>query len=137
MIFNKINDIITIENEKGVKKRMSNKQEFIEFIEMVVENYGKEMPEGAKRYFDAMKSTPEKEKPIFTDGGKQILKYLQENHSDGGSVMAKAIAEGMGVSSRSVSGAIRKLVNDGFVEKVSTDPVLYSITTKGIEVTID
>ena len=43
----------------------------------------------------------------------------------------------MGVSSRSVSGAIRKLVNDGFVEKVSTDPVLYSITTKGIEVTID
>ena len=51
--------------------------------------------------------------------------------------MAKAIAEGMGVSSRSVSGAIRKLVNDGFVEKVSTDPVLYSITAKGIEVTID
>ena len=60
---------------------MSNKQEFIEFIEMVVENYGKEMPEGAKKYFDAMKSTPEKEKPMFTDGGKQILKYLQENHS--------------------------------------------------------
>ena len=112
---------------------MSNKQEFIQFVEKFVTD----MPEGAQRYFEAMKSVPEKEKPIFTDGGKQILKYLQENHSDGESVMAKAIAEGMGVSSRSVSGAIRKLVNDGFVEKVSTDPVLYSITAKGIEVTID
>ena len=112
---------------------MSNKQEFIQFVEKFVTD----MPEGAQRYFEAMKSVPEKEKPIFTDGGKQILKYLQENHSDGESVMAKAIAEGMGVNSRSVSGAIRKLVNDGFVEKVSTDPVLYSITTKGIEVTID
>ena len=112
---------------------MSNKQEFIQFVEKFVTD----MPEGAQRYFEAMKSVPEKEKPIFTDGGKQILKYLQENHSDGESVMAKAIAEGMGVSSRSVSGAIRKLVNDGFVEKVSADPVLYSITTKGIEVTID
>ena len=112
---------------------MSNKQEFIQFVEKFVTD----MPEGAQKYFEAMKSTPEKEKPMFTDGGKQILKYLQENHSDGESVMAKAIAEGMGVSSRSVSGAIRKLVNDGFVEKVSTDPVLYSITTKGIEVTID
>lgn len=112
---------------------MSNKQEFIQFVEKFVTD----MPEGAQKYFEAMKSVPEKEKPMFTDGGKQILKYLQENYSDGESVMTKAIAEGMGVSSRSVSGAIRKLVNDGFVEKVSTDPVLYSITTKGIEVTID
>ena len=112
---------------------MSNKQEFIQFVEKFVTD----MPEGAQKYFEAMKSVPEKEKPIFTDGGKQILKYLQENCSDGESVTAKAIAEGMGVSSRSVSGAIRKLVNDGFVEKVSTDPVLYSITTKGIETTID
>ena len=112
---------------------MSNKQEFIQFVEKFVTD----MPEGAQKYFEAMKSVPEKEKPIFTDGGKQILKDLQENCSDGESVTAKAIAEGMGVSSRSVSGAIRKLVNDGFVEKVSTDPVLYSITTKGIETTID
>lgn len=116
---------------------MSIKQEFIEFVEMVVENYGKEMPEGAQKYFDAMKSAPEKEKPMFTDGGKQILKYMQENHANGDPVTAKAIAEGMGISSRSVSGAIRKLVTDGFVEKVSADPVLYSITSKGIEVTID
>lgn len=116
---------------------MSNKQEFIQFVEMVVENYGKEMPEGAQRYFDAMKSAPEKEKPMFTDGGKQILKYMQETYTEGENVTAKVIAEGMGISSRSVSGAIRKLVTDGFIEKVSTDPVVYALTSKGVEVVID
>lgn len=116
---------------------MSNKQEFIQFVEMVIENYGKEMPEGAQKYFEAMKSVPEKEKPMFTDGGKQILKYMQENYEEGQNVTAKVIAEGMGISSRSVSGAIRKLVTDGFVEKVGTDPVVYAITNKGINVTID
>ena len=116
---------------------MSNKQEFIEFVEMVVENYGKEMPEGAQKYFNAMKSAPEKEKPLFTDGGKQILMHLKNNFSVGEAVSAKVIAEGLMVSSRSVSGSIRKLVTDGFVEKVSTDPVLYALTDKGNEVTID
>ena len=116
---------------------MSNKQEFIQFVEMVVENYGKEMPEGAQKSFEAMKNVPEKEKPMFTDGGKQILKYLKDNHSVGEALAAKTIAEGMMISSRSVSGSIRKLVTDGFVEKVSTDPVLYALTDKGNEVTID
>ena len=50
---------------------------------------------------------------------------------------AKVMADEMMISSRSVSGAIRKLVTDGFVEKVSTDPVLYALTDKGNEVTID
>ena len=116
---------------------MSIKQEFIEYVDWMLDAGGYDLPEGAQKYFDAMKSAPEKEKPMFTDGGKQILKYMQENHANGDPVTAKAIAEGMGISSRSVSGAIRKLVTDGFVEKVSADPVLYSITSKGIEVTID
>jgi DNA-binding MarR family transcriptional regulator len=112
---------------------MSNKQEFIQFVEQFVAD----MPEGAQKYFDAMKNVPEKEKPMFTDGGKQILKYLKDNHSVGEALAAKTIAEGMMISSRSVSGSIRKLVTDGFVEKVSTDPVLYALSDKGNEVTID
>lgn len=112
---------------------MSNKQEFIQFVEKFVTD----MPEGALKYFEAMKSAPEKEKPMFTDGGKQILKYMQETYTEGENVTAKVIAEGMGISSRSVSGAIRKLVTDGFIEKVSTDPVVYALTSKGVEVTID
>jgi Mn-dependent DtxR family transcriptional regulator len=50
---------------------------------------------------------------------------------------AKDIAEGIFVSSRSVSGAIRKLVTDGFVEKTGQDPIIYSLTTAGKEVTIE
>lgn len=112
---------------------MSNKQEFIEFVE----KYVQEMPEGAQKYFNAMKSVQEKEKPMFTDGGKQILKYMQDNHANGETVTAKHVAEGMGISSRSVSGALRKLVTDGFMEKVGTDPVVYALTNKGVEVVID
>ena len=116
---------------------MSNKQEFIEYVEFVMEKYEQEMSEGAKKYFEAMKSVTEKEKPMFTDNGKLILKNLKDNHSVGEAISAKAMADEMMISSRSVSGAIRKLVTDGFVEKVSTDPVLYALTEKGSEVTID
>lgn len=116
---------------------MSIKQEFIEFVEKVVQEFNVEMPEGAQKYFDAMKSVPEKEKPMFTDGGKQILKYMKDNHVEGETVTAKQVAEGMGISSRSVSGALRKLVTDGFMEKAGTDPVVYALTYKGVEVTID
>jgi predicted transcriptional regulator len=37
----------------------------------------------------------------------------------------------MGLGSRSVSGAMRKLVSDGFCEKIGQDPVVYTITEKG------
>lgn len=116
---------------------MSIKQEFIEFVEKVVQEFNVEMPEGAQKYFDTMKSVPEKEKPMFTDGGKQILKYMKDNHVEGETVTAKRVAEGMGISSRSVSGALRKLVTDGFMEKAGTDPVVYALTYKGVEVIID
>jgi DNA-binding PadR family transcriptional regulator len=32
---------------------------------------------------------------------------------------------------------MRKLVTDGFVEKIGQDPVYYSITEKGKNITID
>jgi predicted transcriptional regulator len=50
---------------------------------------------------------------------------------------AKDIAEGLFISSRAVSGAIRKLVTDGYVEKVGQDPTIYSITDKGKNIKID
>ena len=44
---------------------------------------------------------------------------------------ARDIAEDLFISSRGVSGVLRKLVNDGFVEKMGESPVIYSITEKG------
>jgi predicted transcriptional regulator len=50
---------------------------------------------------------------------------------------ARDIAEGLFISSRGVSGALRKLVNDGFCEKVGQDPVVYALTEKGKNFVID
>ena len=44
---------------------------------------------------------------------------------------AKDIAERMGISSRGVSGAMRKLVSDGFCEKIGENPIVYKLTEKG------
>lgn len=111
---------------------MSNKQEFIQYVETTLSAFN--MSEGAQKYYEVLKSVQEREKPLFTDNGKLILNYLKENTSVGEAIAAKKIAEGLEVSSRTVSGAIRKLVSDEYVEKVSTDPVLYAITDKGANV---
>ena len=47
------------------------------------------------------------------------------------------IAEGVFISSRSVAGSMRKLVNDGYVDKLSGEPAIYSLTNKGKEVKLD
>ena len=75
-----------------------------------------------------------KEKPLLSDNGKLILKFMQTTMEKG---KAKDIAEAMFISSRSVSGAMRKLVTDGFVEKIGEDPIIYCITEKGRNIEID
>ena len=115
---------------------MSKKQEFIKYVEMAIDTYPCEMNEEAKLYWEAFKGQVDEDKPMFTDNGKLILKFLQDNQS---TPMWKArdIAEGLFISSRAVSGAMRKLVTDGFVEKVGQDPVIYSMTEKGKNIDIE
>ena len=109
---------------------MSAKSDFNEFVRDVTELIDiKDWPAGAREYWETL--TTEKEKPEFTDNGKLILKYLQETVSDKPQQKAKDIADGLFITSRRVSGAIRKLVTDGYVEKVSQDPVVYALTEKG------
>lgn len=47
------------------------------------------------------------------------------------SFKAKDIAEGTALPSRKASGAMRKLVNDGYVEKWGNSPVNYALTEQG------
>ena len=93
-----------------------------------------EITDGAKAYLDTLLST-DSDKPEITDNGKVVLKYLQS--APVGAYKAKDIAEELFTSSRAVSGALRKLVTDGFVEKLGSDPVIYSITEKGKNFIID
>lgn len=106
-------------------------KQFIEFFDYLVENckYPVEIPEEVQRVYDSLKSTEVKEKPLFTEAGLEILEYLQNSREE--SLKAKDIAAGMGISSRKVSGAIRKLCTDNFVDKRGQNPVIYSLSEKG------
>ena len=109
------------------------KQEFLNFVETLIE----ENPEKAKElmtdniiaYLNILKDSKD-EKPILTKNGAPLLKFLQE-HQDIKMWKARDIAEGLGRSSRGISGTMRKLVNDGFCESVGKDPVIYTLTEKG------
>lgn len=70
----------------------------------------------------------------LTDNGAKIIKYLQENNKIH---TAKSIAEGMGAKSRSVAGAMRKLIQEGYIEKLGGEPNSYKLTELGNELKID
>ena len=117
---------------------MSKKSEFIDFVNDLIEaSKGAVEPSNdAWAYWIALCGGNDGEKPTFTDNGKLIMKFLQD-HQDTPMWKARDIAEGLFISSRAVSGAMRKLVTDGFVEKVGQDPVIYSITENGKNITIE
>ena len=119
---------------------MSKKQEFVNYIKNVLD-YLEEtkapitpMEKDALLYWNALLETNiDGEKVEFTDNGKAILQFLQNNTS---TEMWKArdIAEGLFKPSRSIAGACRKLVTDGYLEKMGENPAVYTITEKGKKV---
>ena len=114
------------------------KQEFIDFLNALMaaapEVANEKMTDNVKAYIDTLISS-KNDKPEITDSGKIILDYMQK--SDLPMFKAKDIADGLYISSRAVSGSLRKLLTDGFCEKVGTDPVVYTLTEKGKNYKID
>ena len=115
------------------------KQEFLNFINKlmdaspeIVEKY---MTEDVKEYLNFLAENSIDSKPEITDNGKVILAYLQEREVS--MLKARDIAEGLSISSRSISGSMRKLVSDGFVEKIGKDPAVYRITETGKKYNIE
>ena len=117
---------------------MSKKSEFINYVRALRAVASDEVlfPEEAQAYWEALCNGEETEKPMFTDNGKLILQFLKDNQTTP-LWKARDIAEGLFISSRGVSGAMRKLVSDGFVEKVGQDPVVYALTELGKTIVID
>ena len=117
---------------------MNKKIAFLNYIEKLLNTHQltvEDMPEDARLYYEALKAHDEVEKPMFTENGKLVLQYMKDNQQEP-LFKAKVIAEGLFVSSRTVSGAMRKLVTDGYVEKVGQDPVIYKLTEKGQQIEI-
>ena len=118
---------------------MSKKEKFIECVENAL--FSKidlnDLDSDVLDYWNALKGAKDVEKPLFTDNGKLVIEYLKSLPDGAPAMKAKDIAEALFVSSRSVSGAMRKLVTDGFVEKIGDSPVLYVITEKGKNIEIN
>jgi len=113
---------------------MLSKKNFIIELEKIVDFSS--LSEDIQEYWNVFKTEHTKEKPPFTDNGKLILAYLKE-HTEQETWRANDVAEGLFISGRTVSGAMRKLVTDGYVDKVSTDPVVYCLTDLGKNVIIE
>lgn len=110
---------------------MNKYKQFLDYFDWLVENCKQSvvMPDEVQDVYNMLREQQAMEKPMFTESGLSILEYLQT--CDAKSLKARDIADGMVISSRQVSGAIRKLVTDGFVDKYGQNPVIYSLTEKG------
>lgn len=117
---------------------MSKKQDFIDYVNELIAAAGPTVAPAAtaKEYWEVFCAKEEVEKPLFTDNGKIILKFLQD-HSDTIYWKSRDIAEELFIGAKTVSGAMRKLVTDGFVEKVGQDPISYTLTEKGKNIEIE
>ena len=111
------------------------KKEFLGFLDNLMaaapDETAKYMNDNAKVYIEAlrMSSAEEKEKPTVTDNGRMIMEYMKSSNVTG--LTAKRISDGILLSSKVVSGAMRKLVTDEFVEKIGENPTVYVLTDKG------
>lgn len=125
---------------------MSKKECFIKLVEKLMEDAGyNEMTDEAKAewadaldFWNGLQVGGGTGKPKFTDNGKLVLTFMKENKDTYKNLFkAKDVGEGLGIASRTASGAMRKLVTDGYIEKVGADPVVYAITQSGIDVDVD
>lgn len=118
---------------------MSKKSKFIEYVnenlfsKINVENIDPDVID----YWNGLNNSDNTERLKFTDNGKMVMKYMQSLPFGTPPLKSKDIAEGMGISARSVSGAMRRLCDDNYIEKVGKDPILYSITELGKNVSIE
>ena len=118
---------------------MTKKEAFIKIIQTEIfdrtdiyaENYPDEY-ELAASFWEDFKDGKVKNSGAMTENGKKLLSWMQKNvDTMTNLVTSKEAAEALFTSGRSIAGSMRKLVNDGYVEKTGKDPVQYSLTEAG------
>lgn len=128
---------------------MTNKDHFIKFVDSMYqfckdngyfdEEYDYDLDK-AKTFFDTFKKEAAAASGGLTDKGKVLLGYIQDNYADGSEFKASEVASSMGMTSRTVTGSMLKLVNDGYVTKTTekgVSPIVYILSNKGKEYKID
>lgn len=119
---------------------MTAKEKFIETIETGFFNNVdmNDIDPDVISFWENFKKNKKSEKNKVTSNGKIILEFLRNPTKESAEGWtSKAIAEELFLSSRTVSGSMRKLVTDGYVEKIGEDPMVYRITEEGKNVSLD
>ena len=118
---------------------MTKKEAFIKIIQTEIfdrtdiyaENYSDEY-ELAASFWEDFKNGNVKNSGTMTENGKQLLSWMQKNINTTANLFtSKEAAEALFTSGRSIAGSMRKLVNDGYVEKIGKNPIQYSLTEAG------
>lgn len=113
---------------------MTKQEKFVAFINNtnIMDKDGID-PEILDFWID-LKSTLRATSISLTNNGMKILTTMK---LDSNAIWSAAdIAKTSDMTPRSVSSSIRKLVTDELVEKQSSEPVTYKLTTKGKEIII-
>lgn len=108
-------------------------EEIFNHYDIWTENYGEDF-DLASAFWEDFKDSKTKTSSKLTENGQKVLAYMQENFEKTDNVFtSKDVAEALFTSGRSISGSMRKLVTDGYVEKTGKDPIQYSLTATGKE----
>ena len=122
---------------------MTNKEYFIKIVDycfddggiILSENFTDEEYTSALSFWKEFKEFKEgkvKESKGMTENGAKLLSWMKDNEEKMSNIFtSKEAAEALFTSGRSIAGSMRKLVNDGYVEKIGKDPVRYSLTEVG------
>ena len=117
---------------------MNSRESFVNKMKEIIEKYNVELTNEEAAYLRALEEDKSAPKEGFTKNGKIILEYMQNHYNEYDNVFkAKNIGEAIEMTGRSVSGSIRKLITDGYVEKIGKDPVVYSLTEAGKSCELD
>ena len=120
---------------------MNKRDAFIQVIETVlskpevIDSFSQEIWTNAIDFWKEFLNNKPKESGInVTENGVKILAWMCANKENLSNVFtSREIAEGLFTSGRSVSGAMRKLASDGYVQKVGQNPAQYSLTEQGMQ----
>ena len=124
---------------------MTNKEIFIKIVQEMVfdldnlnEFFSDEEITKAIDFWEDLKNDKIKNSNAITENGKKLLSWMQKNINVMSNIFtSKEAAEALFTSGRSIAGSMRKLVNDGYVEKIDKNPVRYSLTEKGKQYKFD
>lgn len=126
---------------------MDKQTEFLSMLDALVQEMESPEPtitkehlyftEGAKEYCLQLLLGDKnlgKSTSAFTEKGAKIFAFMKNNHEKYNNTFnAKTIGDEVFMGARVVSGAMRKLVTSGYVEKIGANPVAYSLTKFGLD----